>query len=141
MNFLEQMSRLRREYRTEASRLDKRLDELSERTDSGFTRFGQQLRLTQDQLRLTQEQVRRLQDQIVAVHDQLGAAVESIETVKADHKETTRTMQGRARLLEDRFGKMLDLVEQAVEEAPTRVDLEDLTRRVEALEKKIDPAA
>lgn len=127
MNFREQMSKLRREYRTEASRLDKRLDELSDRTDSGFTRLSNEMRTMRDQVR--------------ALHDQLDASVETVDRVKADQKETSRTLQGRARLLEDRFGKMLDLVATTVEEAPTRVDLEDLAHRVEALEKKLESAA
>lgn len=120
MNFSERMRLLRREYRDEASRLDKRLDELGEQTESGFT---------------------RVQVQMLALQDQMGGVVESIGQVKADYRETARTLQGRSRLLEDRFGKMLDLVEITVAETPTRTDFDDLKRRVEALEKKDEPAA
>ena len=127
MNFREQMSKLRREYRTEASRLDKRLDELSDRTDSGFTRLSNEMRTMRDQVR--------------ALHDQLDASVETVDRVKADQKETSRTLQGRARLLEDRFGKMLDLVASNVADSPTRLDFEALLARIEALEKKVDSAA
>jgi len=127
MSIREEMGKLRREYRTEASRLDQQLDELGERTEAGFTRVGVQMRTAQ-------EQIRRLHDQMADVHDQFGAVVESIEQVKADHQEQFRTMRGRSRLLEDRVGKMLDLVESAVEEPATRKDLE-------ALEKKLESAA
>ncbi|MBT9589065.1 hypothetical protein IV102_37375 [bacterium] len=120
---------------TEASRLDGRLDELSERTDRGFARVGHEMQTMRAKI---QEQ---LQAMILAINDQVGAVVKSIEQVKADHKETTRTLQGRSRLMEDRFGKMLDLVETSVGDAPTRIDYEALAERLEALEKRIDSAA
>ena len=43
--------------------------------------------------------------------------------------------------MEDRFGKMLDLVESSVGDAPTRIDYEALAERLEALEKRMDSAA
>ena len=134
-DFREQMAQMRREYRTEASRLDGRLDELSERTDRGFTKVGNEMQTMRAKIQA------QLQAMIVAINDQIAAVVESIEQVKADQKETTRTLQGRTRLMEDRFGKMLDLVESSVGNAPTRIDYEALAERLEALEKRMDSAA
>ncbi|MBT9585477.1 hypothetical protein IV102_19195 [bacterium] len=148
MNFREQMSQMRREYRTQASKLDKRLNDVTERTEAGFTQVGNHMVTLRDQVgtlghqmqNLT-HQMQNLTHQMLAMHDQMGATVESIQQVKADHQETSRTLQGRSRLLEDRFGKMLDLVASNVTDSPTRLDFEALLARIEALEKKVDSAA
>ena len=141
MNFREQMAQMRREYRTQASTLDKRLNEVTERTEAGFTRVENHMQAMRDQVGVLGHQMQNLTHQMLAMHDQMGATVESIQQVKADHQETSRTLQGRSRLLEDRFGKMLDLVASNVADSPTRLDFEALLARIEALEKKVDSAA
>ena len=141
MNFREQMAQMRREYRTQASTLDKRLNEVTERTEAGFTRVENHMQAMRDQVGVLGHQMQNLTHQMLAMHDQMGATVESIQQVKADHQETSRTLQGRSRLLEDRLGKMLDLVASNVADSPTRLDFEALLARIEALEKKVDSAA
>ena len=113
MGFRTQMSLMRREYRTEAARLDNKVDQLAVRTD---------------------QTLHKMENQMLAARDQMSAVVESIQQARVDNRETARTMQGRARLLEDRFGKMLDLVEATVVDAPTRTELEELAERVRHLE-------
>lgn len=115
------MALMRRQYRQEAVRLDDKIDQLAVRSDQSW---------------------HRMETQIEAVRDQLAAVVVGIQQVRADNQETARTMQGRSRLLEERFGKMLDLVEATVSDAPTRTELEELAERVTALERaKENPAA
>ena len=121
VGFREQMALMRRQYRQEAVRLDDKIDQLAVRSDQSW---------------------HRMETQIEAVRDQLAAVVVGIQQVRADNQETARTMQGRSRLLEERFGKMLDLVEATVSDAPTRTELEELAERVTALERaKENPAA
>ena len=117
MSFREQLTQMRREYRKDAERLDKRLEEQTKKTDKQF-------------------EIVELQMQ--ALRDQLAATGEAIHQLRADHQEVTRTLQGRARLMEDRFGKMLDLVESNQIEPSLFVELQ---RRVEALEQRDNPAA
>lgn len=121
MGLRNQMSLMRREYRTEAARLDNKIDRLALRTD---------------------HTLHTMENQMLAVRDQMSAVVESIQQAREDNLETARTLQGRARLLEDRFGKMLDLVAATVVDAPTRTELEELTERVRLLEQaQNNPAA
>ena len=109
MGFREQMTQMRREYRKEASRLDAKLEELAAKTDSGFAHV--------------QENFQKVDLALQAVRDQLGATNEAVTQLREDVRETNRTMQGRARLLEDRFGKMLDLVESSVGDTDTNLVL------------------
>ena len=93
-----------------------KIDSLSARTDRGFEIVSQRFQ---------------------AMQDQLAAASEQIVEMRADHQELSRTLKGRARLLEDRFGKMLEALG---DETASRKDLEALEARVKALEDK-DSAA
>ena len=106
--------------RTEAAKLDAKLEELASKTDDSFRNVGLAMQ---------------------ALRDQMDATNQTVTQLREDLRETTRTLQGRARLLEDRFGKMLDLVEVTVADAPTRIDLEELAERVQALEHGRNPAA
>ena len=120
MNLRDQLQQMRRAYRKEAERLDHRMHAVEQNSDRGLERVGVQM---------------------LAIRDQFGAVVESIEQLRADQRELARTLTGRSRLLEDRFGKMLEVVEGELdaELSDLRTQLEDLTDlrdRVEALERK-----
>ena len=88
MNFREQMAQMRREYRTQASTLDNRLNEVTERTEAGFTRVENHMQAMRDQVSTLGHQMQNLTHQMLAMHDQMGATVESIQQVKADHQKT-----------------------------------------------------
>ena len=115
MNLPERLNQMKREYRREADRLDKRIDEAELRADKGLASVSLQMQ---------------------AIQDQMGGVVESIQQLRADQREVSRTMSGRSRLLEERFGKMIEAVGSELD-----TQLGDLTRRVEALENKSEPAA
>lgn len=127
MSFREQMSQMRREYRKEAERLDQKIDHLSERVDAGFG--------------AVQERLGRVELQLQATRDEVAATNEAVGSVRGDLQETTRTMKGRVRLVEDRFGKMLELVATTMESTPTLDRIERIEERLLALEAKNDPAA
>ena len=128
MSFREQITRLRRDHRTESSRLDKKIDSLNARVDAdlgaiqqNFSRIDQNFSQVQEQLSQTQEHLRKVQLQLLANQDELGATNESLGSLRANYQEMGRTLQGRSRLLEDRFGKMLELVEEALPEVPISI--------------------
>ena len=66
MSFREQIARLRRDHRTESSRLDKKIDSLNARVDAdlgaiqqNFSRMDQNFSQVQEQLTQTQEHLRK----------------------------------------------------------------------------------
>lgn len=68
-----------------------------------------------------------------------------LERQGRESAERFRQVEGRMRLLEQRFGKMVEAVENAVQSAradvPTQGQLAALEARVEALEQRMPPAA
>lgn len=116
MSFRHTLNRMRREYSAEAKRLDGRIDELAERTDKGFEKAQSQMIAFRDY-----------------ANEQFSAMGETFAGMRADQRELARTLKGRNRLLEERFGKMLEVLS---EETPTRADLEGLEARIKALEDK-----
>ena len=143
-SFREQMARMRREYRREATRLDdkiaalyERMDERYQTVEERFLGIEQRLASLEDGYRSFQEQFRRSELQVGSIRDELGAIVESFVQLRADNREVSRTLQGRVRLMENRLTRMLDLVEETY----FGEEIVDLKARVERLEKKSDSAA
>ena len=146
-NLREQLSRMKREYRVQAGKLDERIESLAARTDQGFEAVASnmqamsgQMQVMAGQIQELNRQVVRLSDQMISMNERMEATSEGLVRLREDHREVTRTMLGRSRLLEDRFGKMLDVVQGVVEEQPTRAELDELERRLRALEER-DSAA
>ena len=149
-NYREQLSKMRREYRREVSRLDETLekhfvlmDSRFQSTEEGFHRLEDrvaslevQFKAFEEQFKAIEEQFRHTRLQLTAFHDELSSVVQTFVQLREDNRETSRLLQGRIRLLEERLTKMLDLVGDAVE-----AEIHDLKSRVERLEQKIDPAA
>ena len=119
MSFREQLGQVRREYRRDISQMAKRQEELDTKIDEGFAKM---------ELRLQ------------SVRDELSALVEDNRAIRSDILENSRTVTGRLRLTEERLGKMLDLVEQHMDQVDPAI-ISDLQRRMEAIEKKTNPAA
>lgn len=134
MSFREQMSQMRREYRKEAGRLDQKIDRLAEQTDQGFG-------VVQERFGRAEIAVVSMQLQLQTTRDELAATNEAVGQVRADLREAASTLKGRTRLMEDRFGKMLDLVEASVDETVTSERLERIEERLRLLESQSDPAA
>lgn len=141
MSFREQMSQMRREYRKEADRLDQKIDHLANKMDQGMGLVQERLGGAEAAVAKVEETVRQVQLQLQTTRDELSATNEAVGFVRGDLRETTRTMQGRARLTEERFGKMLDLVATRVENGPTMDHIHRIEERLRALESKDDPAA
>ncbi len=148
MSFREQMSQIRREYRKEADRLDQKIDILANKMDQGMGVVQERLGGAETAignveiaLGKVEETVRQVQLQLQTTRDELAATNEAVGFVRGDLRETTRTLQGRARLTEERFGRMLDLVETRVENGPTMEHIHRIEERLRALESKDDPAA
>jgi len=155
MGFRQQMAQMRREYRKEVERLDLKMDGLAGKTDMRFQELHgyfqksqsdiQEVRTDFQEVRTdfqrVQDHLRRADLGLSAVQDQFGACIDSVAQLREDFREVGRTLQGRARLLEGRFGKMLDLVETTMGEPASMADLQELEQRVRALEEERDSAA
>ncbi len=141
MSFREQMSQMRREYRKEADRLDQKIDHLVDKVDTGFGVVQERLGKVETAVARAEESVRVVQLQLQATRDEVAATNEAFGLVRGDLQETNRTLKGRVRLVEDRFGKMLELVATTMESAPTIDRIERIEERLLALETRNDPAA
>ena len=148
MSFREQMSQMRREYRKEADRLDQKIDHLADRMDHGLGVVQERLGRAETAIATGGTAIARLEESVRIVHlqwqntrDELAATNEAVGKVREDLQETAYTMKGRVRLVEDRFGKMLEMVEKKVDNAPTLDRIERIEERLLALEAKNDPAA
>lgn len=62
-----------------------------------------------------------------------------MDAMGREMEERFNQLQGRMRLQEQRFGRMLDAVESAMDE--WKPEVSDLKQRVEALERRNPPAA
>ena len=84
-----------------------------------------------------------VQLQLQMSRDEMAASHEAVGQLRGDLQETARTMTGRSRLLEDRFGKMLDVVGASIEEGQVDVksQLQEVFQRLERLERNSPPAA
>ena len=122
----DKLNQIRREYRKEADRLDKRIDEAEAKADKGLEKV---------QLQMQSASV-KLEMMAAAIKEEFGAVAESIQQLREDQREVSRTMSGRSRLLEDRFGKMIEAVETGLED-----ELSGIHQRLEALEHRSGPAA
>jgi chromosome segregation ATPase len=114
MNYREQLARMRSEYSRETTRLDLRIEELASSTAAGFKKVEDRLSAT-----------------IVAINDQFSGVVQAVHEQSLEHQELARTLQGRARLTEDRLGKMLDLIENSLD-----AEMDEIRSRLEALERR-----
>lgn len=148
MSFREQMGQMRREYRKEAERLDQKIDHLADKMDRGLGVTQERLGRAEVAIGKAEAAIGRVEETVRVVHlqlqttrDELAATNEAVGLVRGDLQETNRTMKGRLRLVEDRFGKMLDLVETSFEDGPTMEHIQRIEARLQALEAKDDPAA
>lgn len=148
MGFRQQMAQMRREYRKEVERLDLKMEGLTGKTDRRFQELHGYFQKSQSDIQEARTDFQKVQDHLrradlglCAVQDQFGACIDSVARLREDFQEVGRTLQGRARLLEDRFSKMLDLVETAMGEPASMADLQELEQRVRALEEERDSAA
>lgn len=122
MNYRDKLSQMRREYRRELSRLDEQM--------AGRDLVVQQLYAD------VQHRFDVIQLQLRSINDELSANTEGIGRLHHEHMETRRTLQGRARLMEERFSGMLELVEGGLDE-----ELAQIYQRLEKLEQRDSPAA
>ena len=129
MNYRDKLSQMKREYRRELSRLDEQM--------AGRDVIIQQL-YAEVQQRFVEAQHRFeiIQLQLRSVNDELSANTEGMGRLHHEHMETRRTLQGRARLMEERFSGMLELVEGGLDE-----ELAQIYQRLEKLEQRDSPAA
>jgi chromosome segregation ATPase len=148
MSFRSQLSQMRREYRKDAQKMDQKIDHLAIKMDQGLGAVQERLGRAETSIAGLDATVGQMQTtmshmhiQLQATRDELSATNEAVGGLRGDLRETARTMQGRARLMEERFGTMLDLVESSLEESPTMEHIHRLDERLRALEAKAEPAA
>ena len=151
MSFREQLGQIRREYRREIALMDKKQVALETKVDDGFARMGSRMTTIESQFQIIESQFQAVESQFKviegqfqtieskfqAVKDEFSALVGDTQQIRADFRETSRTVTGRLRLNEDRLGKILDLVEKEL------IDSQSLSRilgRIEALERRFPPA-
>jgi peptidoglycan hydrolase CwlO-like protein len=150
MGFREKLTLMRREYRVEAAKLDDKVERLALKMDAGLSSIQERLGRAKNRLGAAEKTIVEAQKalQVVSLQlqgsrDEMAATHEAVGQLRGDLQETARTMTGRSRLLEDRFGKMLDLVGSSLEDSQTHLksQLEQVFQRLERLERKNPPAA
>lgn len=107
---------MKRKYRKEASKLDEKIHELT-------AKVGRSSEVVRERFRREDLALESMREQfglsVRAVRDQLAATDEAVGQLHADLADTTRTLQGRTCLQEDRLGKMLGAVEEAIDNTPS----------------------
>ena len=132
----ERIRAIRRESLREIQVVDTKLGVHGKRFDEGLTNVQESLANTQKSVADVQQALQRMELGTRAMGDQLLGAGQQIGVVQSEFQELSRTLVGRMRLMEGRFGRMLDLVDEQLEG-----ELGSIKRRLEILEQKIDPAA
>ena len=157
MGFREKLTLMRREYRVEAAKLDDKIEHLAKKMDAGLSSVQERLGGAENRLGTAENAIGGVEKAIVEVEkavrvvqlqlqmsrDEIAATNEAVGQLRGDLQETARTMTGRSRLLEDRFGKMLDVVGASIEEGQVDVksQLQEVFQRLERLERNNPPAA
>ncbi len=139
MSYRDQIRRMRRQFHKDITVLRDEQDRTEARLD---THWHQQ----EARLGKIEENLRHLNDQVGTLHDQVGkisltttSLIEHFEALVADTREgqteirdLNRTLTGRMRLMEERMGIFMDVLE-------TQDD--SLEQRIRRLEERDHPAA
>lgn len=146
MSYREQIRRMRRQFHKDITVLRDEQERIEARLNTHWQRNEARLGKIDENLRLLNDQVGDLYQQVGGLHEQVGrlsltttSIIEHFDALVAETREggneimdLNRTLTGRMRLMEERMGIFMDVLE-------TQND--SMEQRIRRLEERDHPAA